>query len=323
VVIEPKAVGPKRILAAGLSPAWQQIMVFDRFDRGNVNRAKEIHWCASGKVLNVGIALAHLTRKTNTVSRTLSVIGSSAKAAIDPEFAALGVDCRWIETAAQTRICTTILDRHFGDTTELVENARPLTDNELARFRRAFAEEAATADVIVLTGSLPPNVPVSFYQELLLATNTRAVLDIRGPELLAALEWHPYCLKPNRAELAKTLGGALSTDQELHSAMRELNRRGAQWVVISQGADSVWAANGGNLFRFDPPAVERIFNPIASGDCLAAGIAWATAKNMNMFDAIRLGIAAAADNVGQLLPARLDHKRMEDLQKGVRFTKEP
>ena len=46
------------IIAAGLTPAWQQIMRFERLATGQVNRAREVAWCASGKVLNVGLALA-------------------------------------------------------------------------------------------------------------------------------------------------------------------------------------------------------------------------------------------------------------------------
>ena len=44
------------ILSAGLTPAWQQILVFDGFRYGEVNRAAEAVWCASGKVFNAGIA---------------------------------------------------------------------------------------------------------------------------------------------------------------------------------------------------------------------------------------------------------------------------
>ena len=49
------------ILAAGLSPAWQQIVVLDDLKTGEVNRAREVHWCASGKVINVGMALHALS----------------------------------------------------------------------------------------------------------------------------------------------------------------------------------------------------------------------------------------------------------------------
>jgi fructose-1-phosphate kinase PfkB-like protein len=302
-----------------------------------------VHRCASGKVLNVGIALAHLGigAESNCRTSVLSVIGANARAAIEPELAALGLECRWIETAAETRICTTILDSTTGRTTELVENAAPLTPDELSRFRNAFAEGARDADVVVLTGSLP-HVAASvaaeasaslrhgessigetrprdttFYRELLETTPARVVLDIRGPELLAALDCRPFCVKPNREELRSTFHCEFHSDADLHAVMHELNHRGAEWVVITNGPDAVWASNGARLYRFQPPEVERIINPIASGDCLAAGIAWATAGGREMPDAIRFGIAAAADNVGQLLPARLDSTRITELERQV------
>ena len=308
-----------KVLAAGLSPALQQILVFDEFHPGEVNRAREVCWCASGKVLNVGIALAHLNGNENVDfrPRVLSVIGPRARAAIDPEFAELGVDCRWIETAAETRICTTILDRATGRTTELVENAASLTSNEIDRFQQTFADQAASAEVIVFTGSLPPGVPTTLVRDLLRDTPARAVLDIRGPELLAALKCRPLCIKPNREELSKTLNRQLNSDAELQAAMRELNQQGAQWVVVTHGPNAVWVSHVDQLYRLQPPHAQSVINPIASGDCLAAGIAWATAGGRDMLDAIRFGIAAAVDNVGQLLPARLDRERIALREKEV------
>jgi hypothetical protein len=46
------------IVVAGLTPAYQQIMVHDTLRPGEVNRARDVRWCASGKVLNVAVALA-------------------------------------------------------------------------------------------------------------------------------------------------------------------------------------------------------------------------------------------------------------------------
>ncbi len=70
--------------------------------------------------------------------------------------------------------------------TELVENGRPLRPEELDAFRRAYAEEAAKAEVVVITGSLPAGTPSSFYRELVERTPCPAVLDFRGEGLLAA-----------------------------------------------------------------------------------------------------------------------------------------
>ena len=143
------------ILSAGLTPAWQQILVFDQVRWGEVNRAREAAWCGSGKVLNAGMAVHRL----GGPSLTLAPLGGSPLAEIDREFADLGVPRRWIETRAATRVCTTILDRATGRITELVENGRPLDEGEFDAFRAAYAEEAARAEVVVLIGSLPGGTP--------------------------------------------------------------------------------------------------------------------------------------------------------------------
>ena len=62
------------ILSAGLTPAWQQILVFDSFRYGEVNRAAQVVWCSSGKVFNAGIA-AHLL---GGPSLTLATVGGPA-----------------------------------------------------------------------------------------------------------------------------------------------------------------------------------------------------------------------------------------------------
>ena len=53
-------------------------------------------------------------------------------------------------------------------------------------------------------------------------------------------------------------------------------------------------------------APAEVVNPIGCGDCLAAGIAVALSEGADMVDAVRFGMAAAAQNATDLLPARLD-----------------
>ncbi len=291
-----------KILSAGLTPAWQQIMVFDRLRSGEVNRARQIAWCGSGKVLNAGLAAHHL----GGPSLTLAPLGGPPLTEIEKEFAALGVPRRWIETAAATRVCTTLIDRATGQITELVENGRPLSECELGDYRAACIEEAARAEVAILIGSLPAGVPDSFYRELVAATPCPMVLDFRGAGLLSVLDLKPYVVKPNREELGQTLGRALDDEAALLAAMRELNRRGAQWVVVTQGAEAVWVTSLDETYRLVPPRIEEVVNPIGCGDCLAAGIAWATRRGDSIVDAVRFGIGAACDNLGKLLPGRLE-----------------
>ncbi len=302
------------ILASGLTPAWQGLMVFDGFHVGEVNRAREVCWYGSGKVLNAAVGVHHLG---GTV-KVLATLGGDPLAQIDRQFAEFGIPRRWIESRSATRVCMTILDRATGEVTELVENGRPLLEEELVRFREAYAEEVSNAKVAILIGSLPQGTPKSFYRELLQVTPCPAVLDFRGEELLGLLDLKPLVVKPNREELAATVGQSLESDAELVEAMQSLNQRGAQWVIITQGKKPVWLSSTDRVYRLFPPEVAKVVNPIGCGDAMAAAVAWAVGEGHEMVDAVRYGIAAATVNLGDQLACRLDREAVCRLAEGIR-----
>lgn len=296
------------ILTAGLTPAWQQILLFDSFTPGEVNRARQVHWGASGKVLNAARALHHL----GADCKALTLVGGTTGESIRHDIASLGIAARWIEGSTPTRICSTLLDRSRRQATELVPNAAQATAEELENFRSAYTEEAAKAAVVVLIGSLPVGTPSDYYRELLAHTPGRVVLDARGLELLEALHLRPFLVKPNRSELQQTLGRELHNDAELFDALREINDRGAEWVVVTDGSNPVYARSGRHLYRLQAPRTE-VVNPIGCGDCMAAGIAQGLLMGREPVDAIRRGLAVAANKLSQLLPGFVEREQVETL----------
>jgi tagatose 6-phosphate kinase len=303
------------ILSAGLTPVWQQVLLFDALALGEVNRAREAHWCASGKVLNAARALHHL----GAAGKALTIVGGTTGDEVRRDCARLGVAARWLEVATPTRVCTTVVESGRRTVTELVANAGAVSDAERAAFLAAYGEEVAGAAVVILIGSLAPGTPAHFYRELLVRTPGRAILDARGPELLEALHERPFLIKPNRAELQRTLGRDLDTDAALFDAMREMNDRGAEWVAITDGRNPVHARGHGRLYRLRPPAAD-VLNPIGCGDCMAAGIAGALDAGAEPVDAIRHGVATAADKVGRLLPGQVAREGAETLLGTVEVT---
>lgn len=288
------------ILSAGLTPAWQQILQFDRLSIGEVNRACAALSCASGKVLNVAAAVHSLGADASVWCPIGGVTGQQIAA----DFRKLGVPSRWLEVEAPTRVCTTLLDAATGTTTELVENAGALTPLELERYAHEFPGQAAAASLVVLTGSLPDRTPAGYYLRLMQSVRCPVILDIRGQDLLECLPLQPLLVKPNCDELGWTVGRTLTTEGGILAAMHELRNRGAQWVVVSQGAGSLLASGPTGDYRVRPPRVEAV-NPIGCGDSLAAGIAVGVAEQCPMLEAIRLGVAAAVENALDLLPARM------------------
>ncbi len=287
------------ILAGGLTPAWQQTLVFETFATGEVNRAHQAAWCASGKVLNVGCMAHHLGVPTHTVSFAGGVTGQALLA----DFAALGVPTTWVDTAAPTRVCTTILDRQHNVTTELVENAPPVTSEELAAYLQAWKIQAARAQVVVLSGSTPAGTPVDFLASLAAASTAPLVLDFRGEELRRCLALKPWVVKPNHAELAATVGHRLIDEADIWEAMAELRSAGAEHVVVTDGGNPVWTLGPEGRAQFTPPKVE-VVNPIGCGDCFATGLAYGRLLGRSWVETVTTALAIAAENARHLLPAR-------------------
>ena len=302
-------------LAVGLTPAWQHVLVFDDLQLGGVHRASEVDWCASGKVLNVGVALHRLGGE----SRVLAPLGGPTGEAAARDLESMGVSLRQIASATPTRVCTTILRRGADawQVTELVEDGGPLGPGEHEEFLRVYTEEAARARVVVLAGSLPTGTPGTFYRDVLERTSAPVIIDGRGEELLAALEREPYLVKPNRRELAWTLGRKIDGERQLRDAMEELNRRGAAWVVVTEGEAPIWIrSRDGALYRLRPPKVPEV-NSIGCGDSMAAALAWAIGDGREVPEAVRLGAAAATQNLVEVLPARIDRQTVESIARDL------
>ncbi len=299
------------ILAAGLTPAWQRILTFDSVRLGAVNRAARVLECAGGKAANIAAALGALGART----RLLTPAGGERGALLVRWLRGAGVDVRAVETASETRTCTTLLEK--GRATELVEKTVPLRPEELRAFHEAFAEEAPGALAVALSGSLPEGTPETFYRDLVSAARGPVILDARGPELLEALSARPFLVKPNRRELAETLGTELHDRDAVETAMARIVRMGASWAVVTDGSGPVLVHGGGRTVAFQPPESE-VVNPIGCGDCLAAGIAFGIARGRDPLDAVRFGIAAAADKLTREYPAAVDPGRAARLAEQIR-----
>ncbi len=300
------------ILAAGLTSAWQRLLSFGGVKLGSVNRARQVEECAGGKAVNIAVALHRLGAPV----RLLTLVGGERGKAFLRHLEAEGVDVRGVGAAAETRVCTTLLEE--GRATELVENLGAVSPPELAGFAAAFAEEAAGARVVALSGSLPGGTPPTFYRDMISKAPGRVILDARGPELLEALQARPFLVKPNRRELSETLGRELPDERALEAAMAEVVERGAAWVVVTDGAGPVRVRGAGRTAALQPPAVEAV-NPIGCGDCLAAGMALEIDRGRDPVEAVRFGIAAAADKLGRVHPAGVEAGRAARLVERVRL----
>ena len=162
----------------------------------------------------------------------------------------------------------------------------------LLELRRA----AASATIVVASGSLPPGVPVDFYQQVAnVCADSGAlfVLDASGSGL-THVDSGVFLIKPSLRELRDTVGRAIDTEAEQLIAARQLIDRGvARYVLVSRGARGALlaSADAGHLFA---PVVVPPGSGVGAGDAMVAGVAVGLTRGWPLAEAVRLGIAAGA-----------------------------
>lgn len=296
----------KRILTAGLTPSWQHVLEFDSLRLDAVNRAANSLWFSAGKSVNAALAIRTLGGDVCAIFPGGGANAQKMKA----DLAQVGLDARILPTDSEIRVCTTLVDHSAGTITELVENGEPLAGAELGAWMELFAGEVRNAEMVVISGSLPQQTPIRLYEEMaaLIPASVPMILDFRGEGLRDCLKFHPLVVKPNREELELTVGHALPSETALLGACRELTEQGAQWVVISDGPQALYAVCASSFLRLTPPTVRaeegKTLCPIGCGDALTGALALALSRNLTMADALTFAMEAAARNLLQLTSCR-------------------
>ncbi len=292
----------KPVLCLGLTPACQRTLVFDRFQLGEVNRARETHVSVGGKAVNTGLALALLRRPCVVTGLN----GGATGRFVADYLAARGVACAFTRMAAPTRTCTTILDRASRVTTELVEEAPPPTEALLARFQATGTARLRRAAMAVICGTLPPGTPEDTWARFAATAQQAGVplaIDSHAAPLLLALAHAPLLAKMNVRELEKTFNCACNGEAAVRGAARRLTAAGARWALITHGPQpALLVGADGTAWRLTPPALTSV-SPIGSGDCVTAGVAHALLEGAEPVEAVRFGLGCGSANALTLCPA--------------------
>ncbi|SDC62133.1 1-phosphofructokinase family hexose kinase [Nocardioides lianchengensis] len=238
-------------------------------ERGAVQRAESVLSQAGGKGVNISRA---------SVAAGIPSIAVLPAAKDDPyvlELLAAGIDCRPVPNDGTLRVNITISEPD-GTTTKLNSPGPTVTPLVLRGLAESLRRRAASADWIVLAGSLPPGAPVEWYAELVGAlrdTGARIAVDTSDAPLRALVgrlaEAPPHLMKPNGEELASFTGG----DPDLLES-DPLAAAKAAATLVDQGVDTVLAtlgAHGAVLVTADgawhatPPPTE-VVSTVGAGD---------------------------------------------------------
>jgi tagatose 6-phosphate kinase len=282
------------IICLGTTPALQKTLTFERVTIDQVNRAREVVHSPAGKSVNV----AKITRTLGREALAITLLGGQTGAFIQDELRRAGVQGEFVEVPAPTRTCTTVIDRAAGTVTELVEESAAVQSEAAEQLLAKLEAHLAAARGLVLSGSLAPGVPSDFYVRCIGAAakyGMPVILDAQGEPLRVALESRPMLIKPNRTELAATLGMAMDSDEALKQGMRRMVQKGPQWIAVTMGREGAVISDGQRFWRVHSPAVKAV-NPIGSGDAFSAGLMAGILNGQSVPEACKLAAACGAAN---------------------------
>lgn len=285
-----------------------------RLVRGAVHRVQSVSTEPGGKGVNVARAL------TLAGLDTLAILPAGGRDPILSALQSCGVPFYAVPVDGAVRTNLTITESD-GTTTKINEPGAVIDEAALAALTAAILDRAESARWVVLSGSLPPGMPDSWYADVvarLRPFDCKVAVDTSDAPLAALAAGFgraaPDLIKPNAEELAGLAGVAAEhleaalaqgDPDPVVAAARQLINRGAHTVLATLGpAGAVLVDETGSWLATPPPIKPR--STVGAGDSSLAGYVRADVAGAQPPQRLQMAVAygsGAAALPGSALPS--------------------
>ena len=261
------------ILTVTLNPCIDRTLTVSDFHACGTTPVNSTRIEIGGKGLNVSRALKNLGVPTLCLGFSHKKGGSDLKATLE-EFS-IPYDLE--EIPGELRMNIKIFDESTRTMSELNDKGCPVSEEAVKRMIDRIVSHFKDAELLVLSGSVPPGIPTDIYRTLMekaQAYDLPVILDASGALLLKGIEGRPWLIKPNIDELSATLGREFHSRDEIIQAAREIVARGIPFVCVSLGPEGALLVGEKEALYSPAPAV-KVRGLQGAGDSLVAGFSLA------------------------------------------------
>lgn len=295
------------IYTVTLNPSIDYVVHLDSFVDGITNRTTGEEYYFGGKGINVSSVLAEL----DLDSTALGFVAGFTGEAIENGVRNVRITTDFIHLREGiSRINVKI---KAGEETEINGQGPRIDDAALAQLMERI-DAITDGDTIIISGSVPNTMPDDIYErmlERLQGRDVRIVVDATKKLLVNALKYRPFLIKPNRQEISEIFGVEVKTEADTEHYARELQKLGAQNVLVSLGGEGAMLIDADGVKHREGTLPGRVVNTVGSGDSMVAGFVAGWELKQDYGYALKLG--SACGNATAFLPGLATREKIDEL----------
>lgn len=297
------------IYTVTLNPSIDYVVRLDSLVTGITNRTTSEEYYFGGKGINVSCVLAELDLESTAFGFVAGFTGNAIEKGIRND--KIITDFIRLEKGI-SRINVKI---KANDETEINCQGPHIEESELLRLLNKV-DRIKDGDTLVIAGNVPNTMPDDVYERILeriKGKKVRIVVDATKKLLLNSLKYKPFLIKPNRQELSEIFETEISTEADIEKYAKELQKMGAQNVLISLGGDGAMLIDEFGEKHKQGVLKEKVVNTVGSGDSMVAGFIAGYEKEHSYPYALKLG--SACGNATAFLSGLATKEKINELLK--------
>lgn len=297
------------IYTVTLNPSIDYVVRLESLVTGITNRTTSEEYYFGGKGINVSCVLAELDLESTAFGFVAGFTGDAIEKGIRND--KIITDFIRLEKGI-SRINVKI---KANDETEINCQGPHIEESELLRLLNKV-DRIKDGDTLVIAGNVPNTMPDDVYERILeriKGKKVRIVVDATKKLLLNSLKYKPFLIKPNRQELSEIFETEISTEADIEKYAKELQKMGAQNVLISLGGDGAMLIDEFGEKHKQGVQKEKVINTVGSGDSMVAGFIAGYEKEHSYPYALKLG--SACGNATAFLSGLATREKINELLK--------
>ncbi len=309
------------IVTVTLNAALDRTVRVPNFQLGARHRAEASLRLPGGKGVNVARALKTLGQPVIATGLAGGRVGTY----IIEQLTAEGILNDFVRIQEESRTSTAVIDPTNNQQTEINEWGPSVQAAELDVLLDKIRYLSKGADIFVLAGSLPRDVPHDYYESLLRELRRHDIVtavDTSGPALRAALQAEPGVVSPNVREAEEIVGHEFADEDDMAAAVETLTHMGAETAIIHHEDGCVARVRTeqgkrGRTYRARLPRRQDVVSTVGSGDALLAGYLSGRYADETPERALALAVACGAANTQRFGAGVFDPADVESLMRRV------